>query len=361
MGQLVDFRSHFENKRVLITGHTGFKGAWLTFWLTELGAKVCGFSMDPKSKPNAFDLLKLKGRITDIRGDIRELNLLQAAISEFEPHTVFHLAAQSLVLPSYEDPVETFDTNIMGSVHLLESLRQCPSVRSLVFVTSDKCYKNREWDWGYRETDELGGHDPYSASKAACEIVLQSYGSSFLNQKENFGFASARAGNVIGGGDWSSYRIVSDLVRALENDQPLEIRNSKSIRPWQHVLEPLSGYLKLAALLATSPHQFGGAWNFGPDRENFRTVEELVTGLQSLFAQELGQNLAIKKSESSMTRVETKTLKLNCDKANSQLAWESRWSFDETLRATAQWYSTYLKNEDLTAMTRKQIAQFMGM
>ncbi|MGE3974375.1 MAG: CDP-glucose 4,6-dehydratase [Bdellovibrionales bacterium] len=356
---MVDFQKAFSGKKVFLTGHTGFKGAWLSFWLTELGAKVCGYALDPSTEPNAFDLLGLKEKITDIRADIRDLAKLKKAIEEFQPHYVFHLAAQPLVLPSYDNPVETFETNIMGSVHLLEAVRATKSIQSLIFVTSDKCYKNQEWDWGYRESDELGGHDPYSASKAACEIVFSAYGQSFL-QKSSLGFASVRAGNVIGGGDWSEYRIVADLARALQKNQPLEIRNSLSVRPWQHVLEPLSGYMKLAVHLTESPKQFEGAWNFGPRFENFRTVEELVTAFKSEFAKQ-GHDFSFKKSSGEPARVETKLLKLNCDKAISQLGWQPRWSFDETIQATAEWYGGYLKKENLVQLTRQQIARFMNV
>jgi len=361
LGQLVDLRPIFNRQKIFITGHTGFKGSWLSMWLTEMGAEVCGYALAPESDRNLFSLLKMSDRVKDIRGDIRDLSHLKGAIEDFQPKFVFHLAAQALVLKSYESPVETFDTNVMGSVNLLEALRSSSSVRSLIYVTSDKCYKNKEWDWGYRESDELGGHDPYSASKAAAEIVFSSYASSFLNDKKQLGLASVRAGNVIGGGDWSDHRLVPDIVKSIESGNLFEIRNSSSIRPWQHVLEPLGGYLKLAAFLSQEPQKYFGPWNFGPSFDNFKTVSDLVIGIEKVFSESLSNKIEKRTAAPSSAPKETKVLKLNCDKAMSQLDWKPKWNFDQTVLETAKWYLEYFRGGDLESFTRKQIANFTGV
>jgi len=243
------FDDIYRNKKVLITGHTGFKGTWMSLLLKEMGAKVCGFSLAPESTPNHFNLLNLESNIKHVVGDIRDLDALDRVMQDFQPEFVFHLAAQALVKESYVNPVSTFDTNIMGSVNLLEAVRKCDSVRSLVYITSDKCYENVEWIWGYRENDQLGGRDPYSASKGAAEIVFSAYARSFFSQRENLGAATTRAGNVIGGGDWAADRIIPDCIRAIQDGSPIKLRNPNATRPWQHVLEPISGYLTLGVKL----------------------------------------------------------------------------------------------------------------
>ena len=257
----------YADRRVLVTGHTGFKGSWLALWLHELGANVTGLSLPPNTKPSHFELIGLKELLLHIEGDIRDLKIVKRAFDAANPQIVFHLAAQPLVRDSCDNPKGTFDTNIGGTVNILEAIRQCPSVKAVVVITSDKCYENKEWVWGYRENDALGGHDPYSASKGATEIVCSAYHRSFFDKNgcgPHLGFATARAGNVIGGGDWANDRIIPDCIRALSQGEPISIRNPNATRPWQHVLDPLSGYLLLAKRLLDDPDHFCGAWNFGP-------------------------------------------------------------------------------------------------
>ena len=274
MGSLVTdpYLAVFRGKRVLVTGHTGFKGSWLTLILCALGAEVMGYALPPDYEGSHFNRLGLERSIRDVRADIRDSDRLLAEMLAFRPEFVFHLAAQALVRPSYVEPKTTFDVNVGGGVNLLEAVRQCDTVRALVFITSDKCYENLEWIWGYRESDAMGGHDPYSASKGAVELIFFSYLRSFFANRPNFGAASARAGNVIGGGDWAANRIVPDCIRALQSGKSISIRSPRATRPWQHVLEPLSGYLKLASCLYQQGHAFDGAWNFGPQVGAVRTV-----------------------------------------------------------------------------------------
>lgn len=342
----------FSGKRVFITGHTGFKGSWLTFILKELGADVMGFALPPDATSH-FEMLGLAGKIEHVVGDIRDAEAVRRALSDFQPEYVFHLAAQALVRRSYDDPVSTFATNMMGSVHVLEAVRQCSSVRSLVYITSDKCYENVEWVWGYRETDRLGGHDPYSASKAAAEIVFSAYVRSFFAERKDLGAASARAGNVIGGGDWAQDRIVPDCIRAVQAGKPVRLRNPYSTRPWQHVLEPLSGYLQLAALLRNRPDQFGGSWNFGPSTREVRTVRDVAAAI----VKHLGRG-SIEVDEGGARHHEAQLLQLNCDKAHQLMGWYPRWGVDQTLAATAEWYGAVIGGADATQVTRRQVHQY---
>ena len=269
----------FKGKKVFITGVTGFKGSWLTYILDDIGAEIMGYSLSPAYEPNHFSLLDLKQRINHIDADVRDFKLLEKTIQDFQPEFVFHLAAQPLVQKSYSDPVETFSTNVMGTVNLLEAVKNTPSVKSLIVVTSDKCYENVEWIWGYRENDKMGGIDPYSASKGAAELVYSSYLRSFFMTRENFGSASVRAGNVIGGGDWSDNRIIPDCIKAISENKIIKIRNPKATRPWQHVMEPISGYLLLAAKLYENPKKFQGSWNFSPSSKEVRTVYEVANSM----------------------------------------------------------------------------------
>ena len=303
--------SIFKGRRVFITGHTGFKGSWLAFMLHEAGAEVMGFGLPPSTKINHFDLLNLDKKIMHITGDIRDALVLSSAVKEFQPEFVFHLAAQALVRPSYDNPVDTFSTNVQGSVNLLDAIRQCDSVRSLVYVTSDKCYENLEWVWGYRESDQLGGRDPYSASKAAAEIIFSSYVRSFFDQRPMLGAATVRAGNVIGGGDWAVDRIVPDCIRSIQSGVPILLRNPDATRPWQHVLEPLAGYLLLAAKLYKEPKNWGGSWNFGPSTNQVRTVKSVAEVIVGHIGK--GQ-VEVVKSKTQLH--EARLLQLNCDKAN---------------------------------------------
>jgi len=328
-----DFEEVFSGKRVLITGHTGFKGAWLTLWLSELGAQVVGIGLDPATAPSLFDLTLEGGKIDDVRHDIRDYSFVQRLVHDFRPDFVFHLAAQAIVSRSFEDPRTTFETNVMGTVNVLEALRALDSPVHAVMVTSDKAYLNREWVWGYRESDRLGGHDPYSGSKAAAEIALASYQASFLSETPLVRLGIARAGNVIGGGDWSVSRIVPDAVRAWRDDRPLEIRSSQATRPWQHVLEPLSGYLTLAAHLASGAAIAGEAFNFGPSRAEGRSVTDLVQNIQQHLP-----GLEVESKSNHQGLKEAGLLQLNCEKADSMLEWRSALSFEETVSLTCDWY-----------------------
>ncbi|MBI5141412.1 MAG: CDP-glucose 4,6-dehydratase [Nitrospirae bacterium] len=343
----------FSGKKILVTGHTGFKGSWLAFLLHEAGAEVMGFALPPSTEVNHFDLLELGGKIQNVAGDIRDASLISTILHEFQPDYVFHLAAQALVRASYEDAVTTFSTNVVGSVNLLDAVRKCESVRSLVYITSDKCYENVEWIWGYRENDQLGGRDPYSASKAAAEIAFSSYARSFFDQRPLLGAASTRAGNVIGGGDWAVDRIIPDCIRAIEAGEPVRLRNPYATRPWQHVLEPLSGYLLLAARLYENPKQWGGAWNFGPSTSEVRTVKNVAEAIVSYIGR--GRVEVVE----SQTQVhEARLLQLNCDKAHQLLGWHPRWHVDKTLEATALWYKTVMDGGNAEAITRSQIHDY---
>jgi len=343
----------YRNKRVLITGHTGFKGTWMTLLLKEMGAEICGFSLDPVTEPNHFDLLNLESEINHVVGDIRNASTLNKVMQDFQPEFVFHLAAQALVKESYTNPANTFDINIMGSVNLLEAVRECKSVRSLVYITSDKCYENVEWIWGYRENDQLGGHDPYSASKGAAEIVFSAYERSFFSQRKTLGAATTRAGNVIGGGDWAANRIIPDCIRSIQSSTPIKLRNPNATRPWQHVLEPINGYLALGAKLYNNPEIFKGSWNFGPSTSQIRTVEEVANSI----VQSLGKGV-VEVELTDKNQHEANLLQLNCDKAHQLLGWSPVWNVEKTLNMTAEWYKVFINNGDINAITKSQIQDF---
>lgn len=353
--KISDLKNIFAGKRIFITGHTGFKGSWLSYLLNDLGANVMGFALTPGKALNLFDLLHLDKKIKNVEGDIRDAAFLARTLVEFQPEFVFHLAAQSLVRPSYVDPITTFSTNVIGSVNLLEAVRLCNSVRSLVYITSDKCYENAEWIWGYRENDRLGGHDPYSASKAASEIVFSSYVQSFFQQRPGLGAASARAGNVIGGGDWAIDRIIPDCIRAIEAGAPIRLRNPSATRPWQHVLEPLSGYLLLAAKLFEEPQRWGGSWNFGPSMHEVRTVQNIA----EMMIGHLGKG-HIQIDETQIKAHEANLLQLNCDKAQQLLAWYPRWHADQAIEATALWYKSKIDGDEMERVTKSQIYSFFS-
>jgi len=345
---------HFKNKPVLITGDTGFKGSWLAYWLHLLGAKVYGFALPPERDCDHFTALHLEHLIHHQDGDIRDISQVQNVLEKTKPEFVFHLAAQPLVRKSYTDPKITFDTNIGGSVNVFEAVRVTPSVKVLIAITSDKCYKNKEWCWGYRENDELGGKDPYSASKAAAELVFSAYNDSFFEHLPHLGAASVRAGNVIGGGDWSADRIVPDCIRALKNNEPIQLRNPHATRPWQHVLEPLSGYLLLASRLYEHPKSFGGSYNFGPDGGEMHTVQDLAEELITVWG---GGSIQITRKDDDPK--EAGLLHLNCDKAHHDLGWHSKWNFKKTVEQTARWYKTVNDGEDAGSITRQQIIEYM--
>ena len=359
--ELKIFGNIFHQKRILITGHTGFKGSWLALWLSELGAEVTGFALVPATKPSHFELIGLRNTINHIEGDIRDLRAVDKAFKTAEPEIVFHLAAQALVRDSYEDPKGTFSTNIGGTVNILEAVRASSSVKAAVIVTSDKCYENREWIWGYRENDPLGGHDPYSASKGAAEIVCSSYRRSFFNKTglgPLIGFATARAGNVIGGGDWAKDRLIPDCIRALSEDEPMVIRNPNSSRPWQHVLDPLSGYLFLAQQLLNDPDRFSGTWNFGPaDIENIK-VEELAKRFISVWGEGSIQSSKFNQSGPH----EANLLRLSIDKAAHKLGWFPVLNGSTAINWTANWYKEWRKGrKNMREFSLSQIHEYTGI
>lgn len=347
--------SIFKGKRVLVTGSTGFKGSWLCTWLLHLGAEVSGFALPPEPDAPLFDQLRLRDRIDQHDGDIRDMDTVRTMLAATKPEIVFHLAAQPLVRYSYDEPKETFDTNVAGAVNLLDAIRDDDGVKALVFVTSDKAYRNKEWVWGYRENDELGGHDPYSASKAAAELVFAGYQDSFFKNRPGFAAASVRAGNVIGGGDMSKDRIVPDCIRSFKSNHEIVLRNPQSTRPWQHVLEPLSGYMAVAAGLLTDPDRTRGAWNFGPDAENVRTVEELTRTSIDVWG---AGSLRVERDANQPH--EANLLMLNSDKAKSELGWRVHWDFTAAVSNTVSWYKRVHDGEDPIAVTDEQLDAFVG-
>lgn len=328
------FGDSYRGSSTLITGHTGFKGSWLALWLKILGAEVTGLALDPNSKPSHWDSLSLD--IIDNRIDIRESEKIKQIINFAKPRIIFHLAAQPLVRRSYADPLDTWSTNVMGTVNLLEACRQQPSVRAIVVITTDKCYENIELSRGYRESDRLGGHDPYSASKASTELAVSSYRKAFFSDSESLLIASARAGNVIGGGDWSEDRLIPDVVRAINENKTLEIRSPDATRPWQHVLESLSGYLILGQKLLEGEQEFAQAWNFGPYQDDNLRVDEVLERIQKEWP---AINWSITKSPQPH---EAKLLHLDSSKAHKFLEWKPVWSIDECLKETADWYKAHL-------------------
>jgi CDP-glucose 4,6-dehydratase len=328
------FGGVYGNSRVMITGHTGFKGSWLSLWLHELGAKVSGFSLDPETSPNHWDLLRLP--TSDFRGDVRDIDSVREAFDEARPEIVFHLAAQPLVRRSFRDPLNTWSTNVMGTANVLEACRTQESVRAIVVVTTDKCYENREWPWGYREIDRLGGSDPYSASKASSELLASSYRAAFFSSGRKVLLATARAGNVIGGGDWSQDRLIPDLARAQAEQRPMEVRSPESSRPWQHVLDSLSGYLLLGQRLLSGQAGFDEAWNFGPQSEGDLSVANVLEKISQVWA-------GVSWNVSDEPNIhETRLLRLDSSKARSRLMWRSVWDFATSLEQTALWYHEWM-------------------
>jgi CDP-glucose 4,6-dehydratase len=367
----MDDLDFYLGRRVLITGHTGFKGSWLTMWLRELGAIVSGFSLDVPTSPSLFETLGLAGEVRHSTGDVRDLSSLQRVIDEERPEVIFHLAAQPLVRRGYQRPKETFDVNVGGTVNLLEAARRAAGVRSVLCVTSDKCYDHRGANGEFRETDPLGGSDPYSASKAAAEFAVAAYRESFFTPASlsgrAVGLASVRAGNVIGGGDWAEDRIVSDCIRALARDEPILVRQPEAIRPWQHVLEPLAGYLILAARLAQEPRTYSGAWNFGPNPDRDHTVAELVSEIQRLWpkTKRVVRAKASKPQQSTQhfSLPETACLRLCSDKAIANLPWHPQWAFHATVRRTVEWYLAFYRGagrQELRELCRQQIGQYQA-
>ncbi len=347
--------SIFKGKNVLITGHTGFKGSWLVQWMHELGATVSGIALDPVTSPNLFDAAGLGSLCQDHRLDLRNFEPVGKAMLAIQPDIVFHLAAQPLVRESYRLSRETFDINVMGSVNVFEAVRACPSVKALVHVGTDKVYENEEWDYGYRENDPLGGHDPYSASKAAAEIAFQSYLRSFFYPVGPVKAASGRAGNVIGGGDWAKDRIVPDAIRALIKGEPVPVRNPNSTRPWQHVLEALSGYVTLGALLLQGDDRALGSWNFGPRAESIHNVKDLIDAMLPVW----GKGSWVHTGDPHAPH-EAGALTLCIDKARQRIGWEPKWTFAETVHRTVNWYKGFHGGQSARDLCRDDIAAYMG-
>ena len=352
-------REFWKGRRVLVTGHTGFKGSWLSLWLQSLGAEVAGYALNPPTNPSLFEIARVSEGMNSVIGDVRDLDKLKSVFSDFRPEIVFHLAAQPLVRKSYVDPVETYSTNVMGTVNLLEAVRQTSSVRVVVNVTSDKCYENREWIWGYRENEPMGGYDPYSNSKGCAELVTSAYRNSFFHPsrhgEHHVAVASARAGNVIGGGDWATDRLIPDILRAMEKSEPVVIRNPHAIRPWQHVLEPLSGYLILAQKLHEEGSAFAEGWNFGPADEDAKPVEWIVESMVESWGRGASWKL-----DGGNHPHEAHYLKLDCSKARLKLNWHPRWNLGTALEKITEWHRSYLEKGDMQAFTLKQIEIYGG-
>lgn len=338
-------------KSVFITGHTGFMGGWLAFWLARSGARVTGYALQPPTEPSFYDAIGLAGDVNSIEADVRDLHRLSAAMHEAAPEIVFHLAAQPLVRTAYYEPVETFSTNVMGTVNVLEAMRGCEGLRAAVLVTTDKVYENREWSRGYREDDRLGAHEPYGGSKAAAELVVDSYRAYF----PNVGLATVRAGNVIGGGDWAADRLVPDAIRAFTHGRVLTLRRPDAVRPWQHVLDPVRGFLKLAERLADSPIDWSGSWNFGPSAREAVTVEMLARELAHLWGP--GE---VARADDETGPKEAKLLTLSSVKAHTKLDWRPKWSFTRAVVETVNWYRSHVLHEAMRDVTERQINAYEG-
>lgn len=354
------FNGFYRGKKVLVTGHTGFKGSWLSIWLNELGAEVIGVALDPYSEKDNYVLSGIGKKMkADLRADIRDGKLLKEIFAKYQPEIVFHLAAQPLVRLSYEIPVETYDTNVMGTIHVMEAIRATKSVKVGVMITTDKCYDNNEQEEGYVETDPFGGYDPYSSSKGACEVAIQSWRRSYFNpadygEKHTVSLASVRAGNVIGGGDWALDRIIPDCIRALEANRPIDIRSPKAVRPWEHVLEPLSGYMMLAQKMWNEPTIYCEGWNFGPEAESVSTVWEVATALTQSYGK--GE---LKDSSNPNAVHEAKLLMLNITKAKTCLGWKPRMDMKQCMALVADWYKRY-KTENVYSLCIEEIEKFVN-
>lgn len=346
----------YKNKKVFITGHTGFKGSWLAIWLTQLGAKVCGYSLEPNTKPSMFNELNISGKIEkSVIGDILDTEKLEKTMREFKPDIIFHLAAQPLVRLSYSEPVLTYQTNVIGTLNVLETARKTPSVKAFVNVTTDKCYENKEVKRGYKEDDPMGGYDMYSSSKGCVEIMSSSYRRSFLQKENTYAMATARAGNVIGGGDWALDRLIPDCIRGINKGIDIEIRNPIAVRPWQHVLEPLSGYLLLGEKLLTDGKKYADGFNFGPNEESILTVAEVAKQLTEIY----GKGKVVIGEKSPLH--EAGLLMLNIEKAKKVLGWQPAYTANEALQKTVEWYRHfYNKDIDMYEFTCRQIDEYAG-
>ena len=356
--EVVDMNASFwRGRKVFLTGHTGFKGGWLSLWLQSLGAELTGFSLEPATNPSLFKVANVEHGMTSLIGDIRDGESVLRAMKHARPDVVIHMAAQPLVRYSYDHPVETYSTNVMGTVHLLEAVRAVDTVRSVLVVTSDKCYENKEWLWGYREDEPMGGYDPYSNSKGCSELVVAAYRSSFFNpatyETHGVALASARAGNVIGGGDWAANRLVPDILRSLEAGQPVEIRNPNAVRPWQHVLEPLVGYLILAEKLHEKGAELSEGWNFGPNEDDAKPVGWIVDKITEQWGN--GASWVLDGQEHPH---EAHYLKLDCSKAKSRIGWHPRLNIEQAIQNIIVWHRAYLSGEDMRELTLNQINSF---
>lgn len=344
----------WKDKRVLLTGHTGFKGSWLSLWLQSMGSQVVGYALTPPTNPSLFQVAEVGSGMTSIIGDIRDLNQLHAVLATHRPEIVIHMAAQALVRHSYIEPVETYSTNVMGTVNLLDAVRRTSSVRAVVNVTSDKCYENREWAWGYRENEAMGGYDPYSNSKGCAELVTAAYRNSYFHPEKyaehGVAVGSGRAGNVIGGGDWADDRLIPDILRAITEGKPVNIRNPHAVRPWQHVLEPLSGYLLLAQKLYEEGTAYAEGWNFGPQAEDAKPVQWIVETLTRAWGDGASWSL-----DGGDHPHEAHYLKLDCSKASGKLHWHPRWHLEQALDAIIEWHRADQDGQDMRKTTIRQI------
>jgi CDP-glucose 4,6-dehydratase len=344
----------WRGKRVLLTGHTGFKGSWLSLWLQSMGATLRGIALDPPTTPALFDVARVVEGMEHRIIDIRDFASVKAQFAEFQPEIVIHMAAQTLVRYSYQEPIETYATNVMGTVHVLEAARHAGSVKAVINVTTDKCYENHEWVWGYRENEPMGGHDPYSSSKGCSELVTSAYRRSFF-QQAGIALASVRAGNVIGGGDWSVDRLTPDVLRAFETNTPVVIRSPNAIRPWQHVLEPLSGYLMLAQALSEEGEKYSSGWNFGPNDEDAKPVQWIVEQMTSKW----GGDVTWTQDKGDHPH-EANYLKLDISKAKSQLGWKPVWNLDQALEKIIDWHKAWLSRADMRSLCEQQIAAYQS-
>ncbi|MDR3654045.1 MAG: CDP-glucose 4,6-dehydratase [Paludibacter sp.] len=353
------FNGFYKNRKVLITGHTGFKGSWLCLLLNQLGADIYGYALNPPTKPSLYNEAKIDEFVHSYIGDIRDYSNLLEVMLEVNPEIIIHMAAQPLVRESYKIPRETYEINVMGTVNLLDAVRQVSSVKAIVNVTTDKCYENREWHWGYRENEPMGGYDPYSNSKGCSELVTSSFRNSFFNSKDyekhGIALASARAGNVIGGGDWAEDRLIPDFIRSIIEGNNLEIRSPYAIRPWQHVLEPLSGYLLLSKMLYISGPKFASSWNFGPDDKDARNVEWISKELCDKWGKGVSYNI-----DNNPQPHEANYLKLDCSKAKNELGWTPRWNIEKTIYSIIEWNKRFIAGDDIRSVCENQISDYFN-
>ena len=350
----------WKNKNILLTGHTGFKGSWLSLWLQKLDVNLVGFSKSIPTKPSLFELADVENGMTSIMGNVCDYEKIEELIKEYKPEIVIHMAAQAILRESYKNPIETYATNVMGTVNLLESIRKTGNIRVILNVTTDKCYEPNALSTGYQETDRLGGYDPYSNSKACSELITSSFRNSFFNPKEHhihqLAIASCRAGNVIGGGDWGKDRLIPDIMRGILNDEIIKIRNPNSIRPWQYVLDPLNGYLTLVEKLWSSGPEFSEGWNFGPSENNEKSVRWIIEKIAELWEHEIKWNV---NNDSNL--YEEDYLRLNCSKSNTRLSWIPKMNLEQGLSWTTEWYRQYKQNNDMRDITEQQIDKFQKL